>query len=57
MNPPYSMVSNSSKPFQAQLLRESGFRVPDTLVTDDPRAVGEFAREHGRLVYKSISSY
>lgn len=49
------MGSNSSKPYQLQLIRELGFAVPETLITSDPDAVLEFRRTHGRVVYKSIS--
>lgn len=49
------MGSNSSKPYQAQLIRRHGFAVPETLVTDDPEAVRAFRARHGRVVYKSLS--
>lgn len=49
------MGSNSSKPFQAQLIVRLGFRVPKTLITNDPEMVRSFFREEGRLIYKSIS--
>jgi glutathione synthase/RimK-type ligase-like ATP-grasp enzyme len=51
-----AMGSNFSKPFQAQLIAEHGFAVPETLVTNDPELVRAFAAEHGRVIYKSISS-
>lgn len=51
-----SMASNMSKPYQAQQIRSVGLRVPDTIVTNDPEAVREFARRHRRVVYKSTSS-
>jgi hypothetical protein len=54
-NRPSAMASNSSKPYQAALIRRSGFSVPETLVTNDPDQVRAFARQHGRLVYKSTS--
>jgi glutathione synthase/RimK-type ligase-like ATP-grasp enzyme len=47
--------SNGSKPYQAQLIAQYGFSVPETLITNDPNAVLEFQREHGALIYKSIS--
>lgn len=50
-----AMASNSSKPYQAQLIREQGFLVPDTLITNDPALVEEFRAHHGRVVYKSAS--
>jgi hypothetical protein len=50
-----AMGSNFSKPYQAQLIRECGLAVPETLVTNDPELVHAFLARHGRLVYKSIS--
>jgi hypothetical protein len=50
------MATNSSKPYQTQLLREQGFLVPETLITNDPDLVRDFQAEHGRVIYKSISS-
>ena len=50
-----SMASNSSKPYQAQIIARHGFRVPQTLVTNDPDEVRAFAARHGRVIYKSAS--
>jgi glutathione synthase/RimK-type ligase-like ATP-grasp enzyme len=50
------MTSNSSKPYQTQLICKHGFRIPETLVTNDPAVVREFREQHGRLIYKSISA-
>ena len=50
-----AMASNSSKPYQAQLIRTVGFDVPETLVTNDPDLVRDFVADHGRVIYKSIS--
>lgn len=47
--------SNGSKPFQAQIIAAHGLRVPETLVTNEPRAVLDFRARHGRVVFKSIS--
>lgn len=47
--------SNGSKPYQAQLIMQYGLRVPETLVTNDPEVVLDFQREHGTIIYKSIS--
>jgi glutathione synthase/RimK-type ligase-like ATP-grasp enzyme len=47
--------SNGSKPYQAQLIQHYGLRVPETLITNDPHAVLAFQREHGTLIYKSMS--
>lgn len=49
------MGSNSSKPYQAQLIARAGLAVPETLVTNDPAAVLAFREQHGELIFKSIS--
>lgn len=49
------MGSNFSKPYQSQLIREQGFAVPETLITNDPDLVREFLKQHKRVIYKSIS--
>ena len=54
-NRPSAMASNSSKPYQATLIRQVGFSVPETMVTNDPDQVRQFHRRHGRLIYKSTS--
>jgi len=55
LNRPSAMMTNSSKPYQSQLIRTAGFRVPRTIITNDPDAVRRFASDVGRVVYKSIS--
>ncbi len=50
------MGSNSSKPYQLQLIRNQGFMIPETLITNDPVLVRDFLSRHGRIIYKSISS-
>jgi glutathione synthase/RimK-type ligase-like ATP-grasp enzyme len=52
---PSAMMSNNSKPYQAQLIQKSGLRVPDTLITNDPDLVVEFWQQHRQIIYKSIS--
>ena len=52
---PSAMTSNNSKPYQAQLIQKAGLAVPDTLITNDPDLVREFWRQHGKIIYKSIS--
>ena len=47
--------SNSSKPYQAQLIASYGLRVPETLITNDPADVLAFRRAHGSIIYKSMS--
>lgn len=50
------MGSNSSKAYQMQLIRNQGFLIPETLITNDPEIVHDFHRRHGHVIYKSISS-
>ena len=50
-----AVESNLSKPYQAQLIREHGFAVPETLITNDPDLVLDFRDRHKRVIYKSIS--
>ena len=47
--------SNSSKPYQAQLIARHGLLVPETLITNDPAQALEFRQRHGSVIYKSIS--
>jgi hypothetical protein len=56
VNRPAPMGSNSSKPYQSQLIRKHDFAVPDTLVTNDPDLVLEFWERHQQVIFKSISS-
>lgn len=49
-------ATNGSKPLQAQAIVQAGFRIPETLITNDPEEVRAFLAEHPRLVYKSISA-
>ncbi len=53
---PSILGSNFSKPYQAQLIREQGFDVPETLITNDPDLVYQFYANYDRVIYKSISS-
>ena len=50
-----AMGSNSSKPFQAQIIRKHGFSIPETLITNDKEAVIDFKNKFKKLIYKSIS--
>jgi len=59
LNRPSDMMSNHSKPFQAQVIRAAGFEIPETLITNEPAAARQFI-EHvwadgGDLIYKSVS--
>lgn len=50
-----AMGSNSSKPYQAQLIKAHDFLIPETLITTDPDLVRSFHQRHGRVIYKSMS--
>ncbi|TFH15179.1 ATP-grasp domain-containing protein [Candidatus Bathyarchaeota archaeon] len=50
------MMSNNSKPYQAMLIKKAGFAIADTIITNNPKTVMEFAAWNGPLIYKSISS-
>ena len=52
---PSSAATNNSKPYQADFIRNAGFRVPATLLTTTPEAVTNFRHRCGRIIYKSIS--
>jgi glutathione synthase/RimK-type ligase-like ATP-grasp enzyme len=55
-NRPVAGMSNRSKPFQALQIRECGFRIPETLVTNDPAAAKQFYEQRdGKVIFKSIS--
>jgi glutathione synthase/RimK-type ligase-like ATP-grasp enzyme len=55
VNRPLAMAANNSKPYQLALIAESGFAVPDTLVTTDAGALRQFIAHHGEIIYKSVS--
>lgn len=55
VNPYSKMASNNSKPYQAQIAVEQGFLIPETLITNKPKAVEEFWSQHPQMIYKSIS--
>jgi RimK-like ATP-grasp domain len=50
-----AMASNSSKPYQMQLIRQHGFAIPETLITNDPELARQFYNQFGNVIYKSAS--
>ena len=50
-----AMATNSSKPYQLEMIRQCGFNVPDTVVTTDPEGAQAFWDRHGQVIYKSVS--
>jgi glutathione synthase/RimK-type ligase-like ATP-grasp enzyme len=57
VNRPASMGSNQSKPYQLDIIRKAGFRVPETLITTDPATAAAFRERHREVIYKSVSSW
>jgi glutathione synthase/RimK-type ligase-like ATP-grasp enzyme len=51
-----AMGSNNSKPYQARIIKKSGFAVPPTLVTTDPAAAKKFISQNKDVIYKSVSA-
>lgn len=51
-----AMMSNGSKPFQSLLIRQAGFSIPETLITNNPGAAEIFINGHQAVIYKSISA-
>jgi glutathione synthase/RimK-type ligase-like ATP-grasp enzyme len=55
LNRPRYMFSNISKPFQSIFIRECGFLVPDTLITNNLAAARDFRARVQRVICKAIS--
>lgn len=56
VNRPVASGSNASKPYQLSVIRDFGFSVPETLLTNLPGSAREFYEAHqGQVIYKSIS--
>jgi glutathione synthase/RimK-type ligase-like ATP-grasp enzyme len=55
VNPYSKMGSNNSKPYQVQIAAEYGFLIPETIITNNPALVKEFASSYPGLIFKSIS--
>jgi hypothetical protein len=52
LNRPEQSASNGTKPFQTRTAHRCGFRVPDSLLTNDSGAALAFAERHQRVIYK-----
>jgi len=55
-NRPWDMLSNFSKPYQAQMIAAAGFKIPPTCITSDVNILNNFRKKHPGLIFKSISS-
>jgi ATP-grasp ribosomal peptide maturase len=57
LNSPSAMADARVKPHQLAVAARCGLRVPATLITNEPEAVGDFARAvGGRIVTKSLAT-
>jgi hypothetical protein len=56
LNRTWEMLSNLSKPYQAQLIAEAGFLIPPTCITNNTKKVLSFKKKYNHLIFKSISS-
>jgi hypothetical protein len=55
VNRPQAAASNDAKPLQTRAASACGFRVPDSLLTNDTAAALAFAARHGQVIYKGAS--
>lgn len=55
-NKPSDMLSNLSKPYQAQLIAQSGLKVPSHCITSNQKYLNDFSAGYQNLIFKSISS-
>jgi glutathione synthase/RimK-type ligase-like ATP-grasp enzyme len=53
---PSAEGTNRSKLYQATEILACGFRYPESLVTNDPAEIRNFARRRRRVIYKSMSN-
>jgi len=51
-----AMMSNNSKPYQSLFIREAGFSIPKTIVTNSPNNAKKFFENNNSVIYKSVSS-
>ena len=56
LNRPNNMNSNFSKIYQLKYIREAGFKIPPTLVTNNKDCVSNMMAQHRNLIFKSLSS-
>jgi len=51
-----SECSNQSKMYQALIISAAGFKIPDSLITNDYPEMTAFKKRHQKIIYKSMSS-
>ncbi|MBN1688630.1 MAG: ATP-grasp domain-containing protein [Candidatus Omnitrophica bacterium] len=55
VNPVSAFTLHYLKPLQLEMLRREGIRVPETLVTNDPKKLLEFKQEVGKVIFKPVA--
>lgn len=55
-NRPLDMLSNMSKPYQTQIIAQSGLLIPPTLITNNLAQLNSYKNTNKNLIFKSISS-
>lgn len=55
VNPYHTRAFVNSKPQQLAKAREAGFKIPQTLITNDPAELDKFINAHPRVVYKTLA--
>lgn len=57
INDPWHMFMAENKPYQIRLACQTGFQMPDTLITSDPEMVRDFYKtHHGNVVVKNLAT-
>ena len=56
LSDPAAIWRSEKKPYQLAVASRLGFTVPETLITNNPDRVREFASKHHQLVAKAVSS-
>ncbi|MFE5549573.1 ATP-grasp ribosomal peptide maturase [Streptomyces sp. NPDC056534] len=56
INHPAANAHAGIKPVHLAVARKCAMTVPPTLITNDPDAAQQFVREHGKVVYKTLST-
>ncbi|MDP4236759.1 MAG: hypothetical protein Q8919_09955 [Bacteroidota bacterium] len=56
INKPSAEATNHSKLFQSIYISESGFLIPDSLISNDAEEILAFSKAHTSIIYKSMSS-
>ncbi|MDC0714660.1 hypothetical protein POL68_39795 [Stigmatella sp. ncwal1] len=54
VNPPGAALAAENKLLQLRAARSAGLQVPDTLMSNDARAIRAFIARHGRVIYKTF---